>query len=103
MDIGTLVLMVGMSYGLGVLWYDLLPGKLPGQAWRVAAYPFIGIFVAETWLPQLFAADPSFGGIHLVTAFVGSLVAVIADWIITQARRPAYVAHMEPRAEARAA
>jgi hypothetical protein len=39
MDVGTFLLMVGLSYGLGLLWYDLLPGKLPEQVWRVAGYP----------------------------------------------------------------
>ena len=33
MDIGTLFLMLGLSYGLGLLWYDLLPGKLPERVW----------------------------------------------------------------------
>src|SRR3981081_2841035 len=39
MDVGTFLLMLGLSYALGLLWYDLLPGKLPQQVWRVAAYP----------------------------------------------------------------
>jgi pimeloyl-ACP methyl ester carboxylesterase len=51
MDVGTLLLMLGLSYALGLLWYDLLLGKLPQQVWRVAAYPFLGIFVAEALLP----------------------------------------------------
>jgi hypothetical protein len=97
MDFGTFLLMLGLSYALGILWYDLLPGRLPEQLWRVAAYPFLGIFVAQTFLPSIFAADLVFGGIHLVTAFVGSLVGVIADWIITQARHPALVQMPEPR------
>ena len=97
MDFGTFLLMLGLSYGLGILWYDLLPGRLPEQIWRVAAYPFLGIFVAQTVLPPIFPADPAFGGIHLVTAFVGSLIGVIVDWIITQARHPALVQMPEPR------
>ncbi len=103
MDVGTFLLMLGLSYGLGVLWYDLLPGKLPEQVWRVAAYPFVGIFVAETFLPSLIPGDPRFGGISLLTAFVGSLVAVLVDWAITQARHPSSVPMPEPRLEPRAA
>ena len=36
MDVGTFLLMLGLSYALGLLWYDLLPGKLPSRsgAWR---------------------------------------------------------------------
>ena len=29
MDLGTLLLMLGLSYALGLLWYSLLPAKLP--------------------------------------------------------------------------
>lgn len=103
MDIGSLVLMLGLSYGLGVLWYDLLPGQLPVQVWRVAAYPFVGIWAAQALLVSRFPADPAFGGIHLVTAIVGSLVGVIVDWIITQARHPSMVSAPEPRRELRTA
>jgi hypothetical protein len=103
MDVGTLLLMLGLSFALGLLWYDLLPGKLPEQVWRVAAYPFLGIFVAEALLGPIFTFDPKFGGLHLLTAFIGSLVAVVVDWIITQARHPAVVAHFEPRLEPRMA
>lgn len=98
MDLGTLLLMVGLSYGFGLLWYDLLPGKLPERVWRVAAYPFLGIYVAEALLPKVLAFDPNFGGIHLITAIIGSIVAVIVDWGITQSRHPAMVLQPEPRA-----
>lgn len=98
MDIGTFLVMLAVSYCLGVLWYDLLPGKLASAVWRVAAYPFLGIFVANMWLPH-FAADPKFGGLGLISTFVGSLIAVIVDWIITSARQPMTVRTIEPRAE----
>jgi hypothetical protein len=98
MEIGTLLFMLGLAYALGLLWYDLVPGRLPAQIWRVAAYPFLGMFVAETLLPRVFTADPMFGGLHLFTAFIGSLVGVVVDWIITQARHPSVVATLEPRA-----
>ncbi len=102
MELGTFLLMLGLAYAAGVLWYDLLPGRLPERAWRVAAYPFLGIFTAEALLPKVYESDPTFGGIHLVAAAVGSLVAVIVDWIVTGVRQPA-VASPEPRLEARAA
>lgn len=93
MEFGTFLLMLTLSYGFGVLWYDLLPGRLPERVWRVAAYPFLGIWIAE----QLPTFGPSFGGLHLVHAAVGSLVAVIVDWVINQARRPAVVQQFEAR------
>jgi hypothetical protein len=95
MDIGTLLLMVGLAYGLGVLWYDLLPASVPDRVWRIAAYPFLGIFVAEALLSPILTFDPKFGGIHLITALIGSLVAV--DWAITEVRHPAAAAWPHPR------
>jgi hypothetical protein len=100
MDVGTLLLMLGLSYALGLLWYDLLPGKLPQQVWRVVAYPFLGIFVAEALLPPVLTFDPKFGNLHLLTVLIGSLVAVVVDWIIQQARRPSLVLTPEARAAA---
>ena len=99
MELGTILLMVGLSYAFGVLWYDLLPGRLPEQIWRVAAYPFLGMFAGEgLYSFFLLSGDIEFGGIHLFTAAVASLLAVVADWIITQARRPAMIEAPEPRA-----
>jgi hypothetical protein len=103
MDIGTFLLTLGLAYGMGVLWYDLLPGQLPDRVWRVAAYPLLGIWVAQALLSPHFANDPIYGGVHLAAACVGSLVAVIVDWIITAARRPAMVWTPERRREVRAA
>ena len=98
MDLGTILLMLGLAYGLGVLWYELLPGNVPGKVWRVAAYPFLGIYVAEALLPSLLTFDPKFGGIHLITALIGSLVAVVVDWVITALRRPSAAAERRPAA-----
>ncbi len=97
MDSGTLLLMVGLAYGLGVLWYDLLPASVPDRVWRIAAYPFLGIFVAEALLSPILTFDPKFGGVHLITALVGSLVAVAVDRAITELRRPAAAAWPHPR------
>jgi hypothetical protein len=55
--------------------------------------------VANTFLPH-FAGDPKFGGLGLISTFVGSLIAVIIDWIITAARQPTIVSTIEPRVEA---
>jgi hypothetical protein len=97
MDIGSLLLMLGLAYGFGVLWYDLLPGTLPDRVWRVAAYPLLGMWVAQALLAPRFPGDPDFGGVHLVASIIGSIVAVIVDWIITTARRPSLVPMPEPR------
>jgi hypothetical protein len=96
MDVGTFFLMVALAYAFGVLWYDLLPGMLPGQVWRVAVFPFLGIFVAQAILPPMLTFDPAFGGVHLLAAAIGSLVGVVVDWAITRARHPSTVARPEP-------
>ena len=87
MDFGTFLLMLGLAYGFGILWYTLLMGKLPASIWRTAAYPFIGIFAAEAVLAPVFTFDPEFGGFHLVTVLIGSIVGVVIDWIISTFRK----------------
>ncbi|MCL4465608.1 MAG: hypothetical protein M1389_06215 [Chloroflexi bacterium] len=98
MDLGTLLLLLGLSYGLGVLWYGLLPRTVPNKVWRVAAYPFVGIWAAEALIAPMMLFDPKFGGLHLVTVLIGSIVGVIVDWAIEQARRPVEVPRMAPQA-----
>ena len=97
MEIGTFLLMATLSYSLGLLWYDLLPGRLPTHVWRVGAYPFLGIFVAQSFLPGTLMFDPAVGGINVIRAFVGSLAGVIVDWLIMQGRHPAMVVQPELR------
>lgn len=88
MDIGSLLLMVGVAYGFGVFWYSLLPGSYPDHTWRVAAFPFFAIFLGETFL----AFGPTFGGLHALTVVGASLVGTLVDWAIREARHPR-VAH----------
>src|SRR5258708_10845080 len=97
MDVGTFLLMIGLSYALGLLWYDLLPSKLPEQVWRVAAYPFLGIFVAEALLPSVLPFDPRFGNLHVLTVLIGSLVAVGVGLVIPPPPPPPPVPPPPPR------
>jgi hypothetical protein len=90
--------MAGLAYGLGVLWYDLLPASVPDRVWRVAAYPFIGIYTAEALLPGILTFDLKLGGIHLISALIGALVSVAVDWAITELRHPVMVAWPRSRA-----
>ncbi|MBI2303547.1 MAG: hypothetical protein HYU86_02220 [Chloroflexi bacterium] len=87
MEIGTLLFIVGLAYGLGILWYSLLQGNVPDRVWRVAAYPFLGIWAAEGLLAPSLTFDPKFGEVHLLSAVIGSIVAVIVDWAITSMRK----------------
>ncbi|HZU06646.1 MAG TPA: hypothetical protein VFB73_11795 [Chloroflexota bacterium] len=87
MDIGTFLFMLAFAYGLGVFWYDLLPGRLSDRTWRVAAYPFALMAFGEAFLP----VGPSFAGIHVITALVAALIGVVLDWIIQTLRQPTAV------------
>jgi hypothetical protein len=100
MDFGTFLLLAGFAYGIGVFWYDLLPAKLPERPWRVAAYPFVGIVLAEALLPASWTG-PLFGGLHAVPLIVGSLFGVLVDWLVTSFRHPAAI--LAPELHARTA
>lgn len=93
MDIGTLLLMAGVSYAFGIFWYSLLPGSIPDHTWRVAAFPFFFIFLGETFASY----GPAFGGLHPITVVIASLVGILVDWAIREARHP-YLSH-EPDVE----
>lgn len=101
MELGSLLLMVAFAYGMGVVWYDLFPGKLAMRPWRVAAYPFIGTVIVEA----LLTLAPDLGGarvgtLHVFPAIGATLIGVILDWIITGFRHPTTVELPEPMARA---
>jgi hypothetical protein len=99
MDFGTLLLLFGFSYGIGVFWYDLLPAKLAEKPWRVAAYPFMGIVLAHALMPAEYHG-PAYGSLHVVPALFGSLVAVVVDCLVTSYRHPAAIVAPEVHARA---
>jgi hypothetical protein len=94
MDFGTFLLLIGFSYGIGVFWYDLLPAKLAEKPWRVAAYPFLGIVLAQALMPADYLG-PAFGTLHMVPLFFGSLVGVVIDCLVTAYRHPAAISAPE--------
>jgi hypothetical protein len=97
MELGTFLLLAAFAYGIGILWYDLLPGQLPERPWRVAAYPLVGIALGEALFPTGWLG-PAFGGLHVVPMLAGSLVGVLVDWLVTSLRRPAAIAAPEMQA-----
>lgn len=82
MDLGTVLLMGALAYGLGLFWYGLILGRTPAGAWRTAAYPFLAIVFAQAY----FQAGPAVGHVHLLGALVASLVGVLADWAVGTVR-----------------
>lgn len=100
MEIGTLLFMLALAYGLGLLWYELLPGHVPPQVWRVTAYPFVFMaltegFIAGQYFPSF---GPAFGSIHVAEAVVATLVGVLLDWAIIALRHPVAVPMLESQA-----
>lgn len=84
MQVATWLVMVAFAYGVGVFWYDLLPGRLPTADWRVAAYPFAQMVIGEAFVP----VGPGFLGFHPAIAVIAALIGVVIDWIVTTARHP---------------
>src|SRR5262245_27853821 len=95
MELGTVLLLVAYAYSVGVFAYDLLPGRLPQQAWRTAAYPFAAIVLGEGLMALLPEITPKVGGIHPFTALIAAVIGVLLDWLITSYRRPQAVTTFE--------
>lgn len=93
MPVATWLTLVTFAYGIGLFWYDLLPGKLPDMPWRVAAYPFVLMVIGEAFL----GVGPMFMGFHVGTAVIAGLVGVLIDWLITYFRHPLAISTPELR------
>jgi hypothetical protein len=94
MEFGTFLLLAAFAYGIGVFWYDLLPARLAERPWRVAAYPFVGIVLAEALFPAAWVG-PAFYGLHVMPLVFGGLFGVLVDWLVTSYRHPAAIASPE--------
>lgn len=97
MEFATFLLLIGFSYAIGIFWYDLLPAKLAGKPWRVAAYPFMGIVLAEALFPAGYLGH-AFGALHVMPLVFGSLIGVLVDWMVMTFRHPAEIGAPEMHA-----
>jgi hypothetical protein len=82
MDLGTVLLMGGVAYALGLFWYGLILGRTNEGIFRTAAYPFLAIVFAEAYLQ----IGPQVGHLHLVAALIASLAGVLVDWAVVTIR-----------------
>ena len=87
-ELGFIVYLIAVSYGMGVVWYSLLGRKYTGWM-RMAVFPFLGVVIGEAlWVNHL-AGSPTEGlqyfGLHvyvvLISSFAGSLVDVATGWL----------------------
>jgi len=102
MDVGTFFLLAAFSYAIGIFWYSLLPGHYHDHPWRVAAYPFAAMVLAEALAQaNVFPGGPVLGGMHPVTALIAALIGCVVDWAIQAYRRPSVAPEMQPLAAQR--
>jgi hypothetical protein len=78
MDLGSVLLMGAVAYGLGLFWYGLILGRTNDSVWRTAAYPFLAIVFAEAYVQ----IGPQVGHLHLIGALVAALGGVLIDWAV---------------------
>ncbi len=87
-ELGFVVYLIALSYGMGVVWYTLLGRKYTGWM-RMAVFPLLGVVIGEAlWVNHL-ASNPSEGLVYfnlhiyvvLVSSFAGSLIDVALDWL----------------------
>ena len=80
-ELGFVAFMIGLSYGLGVLWYKLLGDGTSGHSgWmRTASVPFVGLVAGEGVWAAYLLSGPTFFDVHVALALVTTLVAVLVD------------------------
>lgn len=87
-ELGFIVYLIGVSYGMGVLWYTLLGRNYTGWM-RMAAFPLLGVIVGEAVWSRYLAGGVGAGlvfyNIHiyvaLVSTFIGALLDVSISWL----------------------
>ena len=83
-ELGYVVYLLALAFGLGQLWYSVLDFR--HDHWmRMASYPFLGIVLGEAFVPM----GPEVFGVHIMVAFVATLIACILDRVI-HTIRPAH-------------
>jgi len=87
-DLGFVVFLVALSYGMGVLWYTLLGRNYTGWM-RVAAFPLIGVVIGEAlWAKYMTGSTLSglvFWNLNiypvLMFTFIAALLDVTFGWL----------------------
>ena len=87
-ELGYIVYLIAISYGLGVLWYTLL-GHHHTSWMRMAAFPLLAVVIGEAlwtrYLSTTVGQGLVFSGLHLyvalVATFIGALVDISISWL----------------------
>ena len=84
------VLAIAVAYATGVLWYNLLDRK--HDSWmRMAAFPLVGLIVAEGIWGTYNLAGPTFQGLHIVAIAVGTGIGALGDLVFQAIGRESHV------------
>ena len=87
-ELGFVVYLIGLSYGMGVLWYTLLGNTYTGWM-RMTAFPLLSVVIGEAvWIKHLSGGTGQglvFFDLHiyvaLVSTFIGALVDKTISWL----------------------
>ena len=87
-ELGFIVYLIAISYGMGVLWYTLL-GRNYTSWMRMATFPLLGVIIGEAIWGQYLSSSVGQGlvffNLHiyvvLVSSFIGALADVAVSWL----------------------
>jgi predicted MFS family arabinose efflux permease len=80
-ELGYVLYLFGLAYAFGQLWSAVIDHR--HDHWmRIASFPFLGIVAGEA----LFPMGPQFFGVHVLVAFIATLVAVLVDKLVHMVR-----------------
>ena len=81
-ELGFVVFLVAMSYGMGVLWYTLL-GRNDTSWMRMMAFPLVGMVIGEAlwgkYLTSNIGTGLVFFDLHIYVALISTFIATLVD------------------------
>ncbi len=82
-ELGFIVYLIAVSYGMGVVWYALL-GRNHTNWMRMATFPFLGVVIGEAlWTgPMNGSGGLEFNGLHVYVVLISSLAGAAVDVVV---------------------
>ncbi|MFQ6030427.1 MAG: hypothetical protein ACE5Q6_23375 [Dehalococcoidia bacterium] len=81
-DLGFVVYLIAISYGMGTLWYTLL-GRSVFSWMRMGAFPLVGVVIGEAiwtrYLAEAIGQGLVFLNVHIYVALVATFIAALVD------------------------
>jgi len=96
-ELGFVLYIIAMSYGLGMLWYTLLGRNYMGWM-RLGAFPLLGLVIGEglwaKYLSDNIGPGLVFMGLHLYVALVSTFIAALVDVVFSWLAQESPIANM---------